>query len=196
MSFYDLKFKLKLWKSFSAYLFIDCWNYFSRRLFIGCWNDFSQRLCRVIHSLCYHLQNKKKSQEWDHEQLQKLPKINVKVQDFFWACTCCVWIGVKNGVSILCGAIEETCVSFVASVPTCKAEKNRIWIMNKHRYQLKQSLSWIYERVFMLTCLLVAEIISVKGSVESYVPSVTICKTKKKIRNGIMNKYKSFPKLM
>jgi len=31
----------------------------------------------------------------------------------------------------------------------------------------------------MLTCLLVAEIIPVKGSVESYVPSVTICKTKK-----------------
>ena len=48
----------------------------------------------------------------------------------------------------------------------------------------------------MLTCLLIAEIISVKGSllvaemisvkgsVESYVPSVTICKTKKKSGMG------------
>ena len=27
--------------------------------------------------------NTKKIQEWDNEQVQKLPKINVKVQDFF-----------------------------------------------------------------------------------------------------------------
>ena len=47
----------------------------------------------------------------------------------------------------------------------------------------------------MLTCLLVAEIISVKGSVESYVLSVTICKTKKKIQEWDNEQVQKLPKI-
>ena len=84
----------------------------------------------LIRFFCSHLQSREK-QDLDHEQVQKLPKINWKLQDFFWACTCCVRTGVKTWVSMItvAGSVasweKHFLISFSTKIPsTIILEKN------------------------------------------------------------------------